>query len=123
MTPDRAEQRAIAKKIVDREYDQVLRMWMPYDNGFLVFPPTVRNGAALALRRTDGYGASALARLPRGSLRKTGSGREAVAATRRPPDAVAIVWGPLVGAAPCGGPRSFTFVFLFETSRMGQTAM
>ena len=33
-TPDRAEQRAITKKIVDREYDQVLRMWMPYDSGF-----------------------------------------------------------------------------------------
>jgi peptide/nickel transport system substrate-binding protein len=62
-TPDRAEQRAITKKIVDREYDQVLRMWMPYDNGFLVFQPHVRNGAALALRRTDGYGASAIARL------------------------------------------------------------
>jgi peptide/nickel transport system substrate-binding protein len=62
-TPDRAEQRAITKRIVDREYDQVLRMWMPYDNGFLVFQPHVRNGAALALRRTDGYGASAIARL------------------------------------------------------------
>src|SRR5213594_2052224 len=36
-TPDRGEQRAITKKIVDREFDQVLRMWMPYDNGFLVF--------------------------------------------------------------------------------------
>jgi peptide/nickel transport system substrate-binding protein len=62
-TPDRAEQRAITKKIVDRELDQVLRMWMPYDNGFLVFQPHVRNQAALALRRTDGYGASAIARL------------------------------------------------------------
>jgi len=29
-TPDRIEQRTLAKKIVDREYDQVLRMWMPY---------------------------------------------------------------------------------------------
>src|SRR4029453_5867123 len=29
-TAERAEQRAIAKKIVDRAYDQVLRMWMPY---------------------------------------------------------------------------------------------
>jgi hypothetical protein len=37
-TPDRAEQRAITKKIVDREYDQVLRMRMPYDNGFLAGP-------------------------------------------------------------------------------------
>jgi peptide/nickel transport system substrate-binding protein len=61
-TPDRAEQRAIAKKIVDREYDQVLRMWMPYDNGFLVFQPHMRNAAAGALRRTDGYGSPTLAR-------------------------------------------------------------
>ena len=44
-TPDRAEQRAITKKIVDREFDQVLRMWMPYDNGFLVFQPHLRNVA------------------------------------------------------------------------------
>ncbi len=28
-TPDRAEQRATARTIVEREYDQVLRMWMP----------------------------------------------------------------------------------------------
>ena len=61
-TPDRAEQRAIAKKIVDREYDQVLRMWMPYDNGFLVYQPQMRNMAARALRRTDGYGSPTLAR-------------------------------------------------------------
>jgi peptide/nickel transport system substrate-binding protein len=61
-TPDRAEQRAIAKKVVDREYDQVLRMWMPYDSGFLIFQPHVRNAAAGILRRSDGYGASALAR-------------------------------------------------------------
>jgi hypothetical protein len=38
-------------------------MWMPYDNGFLNFQPEIRNGAALALRRTDGYGASAISRL------------------------------------------------------------
>jgi peptide/nickel transport system substrate-binding protein len=62
-TPDRAEQRVIAKKIVDREYDQVLRMWMPYDAGFLVFQPYVRNGAALAIRRTDAYGSPTIARL------------------------------------------------------------
>jgi ABC-type transport system substrate-binding protein len=62
-TPERAEQRAIAKKIVDREYDQVVRMWMPYDNGFLVFQPHVRNGAALAIRRTDAYGSPAIARM------------------------------------------------------------
>ena len=36
----------ITKKIVDREFDQVLRMWMPYDNGFLVFQPHMRNGSA-----------------------------------------------------------------------------
>ena len=61
-TPDRAEQRAITKKIVDREFDQVLRLWMPYDNGFLLFQPTMRNAAAPALRRTDGYGSPMLAR-------------------------------------------------------------
>jgi peptide/nickel transport system substrate-binding protein len=61
-TPDRAEQRAIAKKIVEREYDQVLRMWMPYDNGFMIFQPHMRNVAAGALRRTDGYGSPTLAR-------------------------------------------------------------
>ncbi len=62
LTPDRGEQRALAKKIVEREYDQVLRMWMPYDNGFLVFQPHMRNVAAAALRRSDGYGSSTLAR-------------------------------------------------------------
>ena len=61
-TPDRADQRALTKKIVDREFDQVLRMWMPYDNGFMVFQPHLRNQAALALRRTDGYGASTIGR-------------------------------------------------------------
>ncbi len=49
-------------KIVDRELEQVLRMWMPYDNGYLVFQPHVRNAAALAIRRTDAYGAPTLAR-------------------------------------------------------------
>ena len=61
-TADRNEQRAITKKIVDREFDQVLRMWMPYDNGFLVFQPHVQNAAARALRRSDGYGSPTLAR-------------------------------------------------------------
>jgi ABC-type transport system substrate-binding protein len=61
-TPDVAAQRALAKKIVDREYDQVFRMWMPYDNGFLLFQPQVRNAAARALRRTDGYGSPTIAR-------------------------------------------------------------
>jgi peptide/nickel transport system substrate-binding protein len=62
-TPDAAGQRAITKKIVDREYDQVLRMWMPYDNGFLVTQPHVRNAASRALRRTDGYGSPTIARV------------------------------------------------------------
>jgi len=62
-TPDRADQRLITKKIVDREFDQVLRMWMPYDNGFMVWQPHVRNMASGALRRTDGYGSPSIARL------------------------------------------------------------
>jgi ABC-type transport system substrate-binding protein len=62
-TPDRAEQRTITRKIVDREHDQVLRMWMPYDNGFLVTQPHMRNGAALAVRRTDAYGSPTIARV------------------------------------------------------------
>ena len=33
-TPDRAEQRALTRKVVAREQDQVLRMWMPGDAGF-----------------------------------------------------------------------------------------
>ena len=57
------DQRALAKKIVDREYDQVLRMWMPYSNGFMVFQPHVRNGGSAALRRTDGYGSPTIARV------------------------------------------------------------
>jgi len=62
-TADRAEQRTITKKIFDREHDQVLRMWMPYDGGFLIFQPHLRNVGALAMRRTDGYGSSATARI------------------------------------------------------------
>ena len=62
-TPAQADQRALTKKIVEREFDQVLRMWMPYDSGFLVFQPHMRNGAALAIRRTDSYGASSIARV------------------------------------------------------------
>jgi hypothetical protein len=62
-TPDRAEQRLVTRKIVDRELDQVLRMWMPYDAGFLIFQPQLRNMAAGSLRRTDGYGSSTIARL------------------------------------------------------------
>ena len=62
-TPDRAEQQKITKRIVDREFDQAYRLWMPYDNGFMMFQPHVRNAASLALRRTDGYGSPAIARL------------------------------------------------------------
>jgi len=62
-TPDRAEQRVITKKIVDREFDQVLRMWMPYDNGFFLFQPQLRNMACPPIRRVEGYGSSAMARV------------------------------------------------------------
>jgi peptide/nickel transport system substrate-binding protein len=62
-TPERAEQRAITKKIVDRELDQVLRMWMPYDAGFLIYQPHLRNMSMFALRRTDGYGSPITARM------------------------------------------------------------
>jgi ABC-type transport system substrate-binding protein len=62
-TPERAEQRAITKKIVDRELDQVLRMWMAYDSGFLIYQPHLRNMATFALRRTDGYGSPITARM------------------------------------------------------------
>ena len=61
-TPDRAEQRSLTKKLVDREFDQVLRMWMPYDSGFVVSQPHMRNVGAAALRRTDGYGSPTVAR-------------------------------------------------------------
>jgi peptide/nickel transport system substrate-binding protein len=61
-TPEVAQQRALTKKIVEREFDQALRLWMPYDNGFMVFQPHVRNAAAAALRRSDGYGSPTLAR-------------------------------------------------------------
>ena len=49
-TRDRAEQRAITKKIVAREHDQVLRMWMPYDAGFALWQPHLRNVGQLDLR-------------------------------------------------------------------------
>ena len=62
-TPDRAEQRALTKKVFEREHDQVLRMWMPYDAGFLIWQPHLRNVGALAMRRNDGYGSSTLARM------------------------------------------------------------
>lgn len=62
-TPDKAEQRALAKKIVQHEHDQVLRMWMPYENGFIAWQPHVRNIGTLDMRRNDGYGSSTLARV------------------------------------------------------------
>jgi len=62
-TPDRAEQRATARKIVDREYDQVLRMWMPWGTIFLLFQPYLRNMAGGVLRGTVGYGSPTIARL------------------------------------------------------------
>ncbi|MBM4439667.1 MAG: ABC transporter substrate-binding protein [Candidatus Rokubacteria bacterium] len=61
--PAASDQRALAKRIVDRELDQVLRMWMPYSNGFIVAQPHVRNHASAALRRTDGYGSPTIARV------------------------------------------------------------
>jgi len=61
--PDQAEQRAIAKKIVAREHDQVFRMWMPYDAGFALYQPHLRNIGGLDLRTNFGYGSSTLARL------------------------------------------------------------
>ena len=62
-TPDRAEQRATARRIVDREYDQALRLWMPYGSGFLLFQPHLRNMAGGVLRSTIGYGSPTIARL------------------------------------------------------------
>jgi peptide/nickel transport system substrate-binding protein len=62
-TPDRAEQRATAKRIVEREYDQVLRMWMPHGSNFVVFQPYLRNVAGGVLRGTIGYGSPTIARL------------------------------------------------------------
>jgi peptide/nickel transport system substrate-binding protein len=62
-TPDRAEQRATARRIVDREYDQVLRMWMPHGSNFVLFQPYLRNVAGGVLRGTIGYGSPTIARL------------------------------------------------------------
>jgi peptide/nickel transport system substrate-binding protein len=62
-TPDKAEQRALTRKIFEREHDQVFRMWMPFEAGFLLWQPHLRNIGALAIRRSDGYGSSTLARL------------------------------------------------------------
>jgi ABC-type transport system substrate-binding protein len=62
-TRDRAEQRAITKRLVDREHDQVLRMWMPFDAGFSLWQPHLRNIGQLDLRGNFGYGSSTLTRL------------------------------------------------------------
>src|SRR5438309_4629424 len=60
---DRADQRARARRIVDREYDQVLRMWMPHGSNFVLFQPHLRNAAGGVLRGTIGYGSPTIARL------------------------------------------------------------
>ena len=62
-TPDRAEQRALTRRLVAREHDQVLRMWMPFDAGFSVWQPHLRNIGGLDMRANFGYGSSTLARL------------------------------------------------------------
>jgi hypothetical protein len=62
-TPYRAEQRALARKIMERDHDQVLRMWMLYDSGFSVWQPHLRHIGGLDLRGNFGYGSSTLARL------------------------------------------------------------
>jgi hypothetical protein len=62
-TPDPAEQRAITKKVMAREHDQVLRMWMPYEGGFALFQPHLRNIGLLDIRTNYGYGAPTMARL------------------------------------------------------------
>jgi peptide/nickel transport system substrate-binding protein len=61
-TLDRAEQRVLARKVVEREHDQVLRMWMPFDSGFQLWQSHVRNIGQLDLRGNVGYGSSTLAR-------------------------------------------------------------
>src|SRR3989449_2867478 len=61
--PDRAEQRATARRIVDREYDQVLRMWMPHGANFGLLQPHLRNVAGGVLCGTIGYGLPTLAQL------------------------------------------------------------
>jgi hypothetical protein len=54
-TPDRVEQRVIAKKIVDREYDQILRMWMPYDSGSLVRRTLMLSGRGERIRASGPF--------------------------------------------------------------------
>jgi peptide/nickel transport system substrate-binding protein len=62
-SPDRAEQRTIARRIVDRELDQVARMWMPWGTIFMLSQPYLRNVAGGVLRGAVGYGSPTLARL------------------------------------------------------------
>jgi peptide/nickel transport system substrate-binding protein len=61
-TADRAEHRATARRIVEREFDQVLRMWMPYATPFVLFQPHLRNVAGGVLRGTIGYGSPTIVR-------------------------------------------------------------
>ena len=62
-SPDRAEQRTIARRIVDRELDQVARMWMPWGTIYMQSQPYLRNVACGVLRGAVGYGSPTLARL------------------------------------------------------------
>ena len=62
-TPDREQQRTTARKIVEREHDQVLRMWMPFGTPFVLSQPFLRNVAGGVLRGTIGYGSLTIARL------------------------------------------------------------
>jgi ABC-type transport system substrate-binding protein len=62
-TADRAEQRATARRIVEREYDQALRIWMPHGSNFQLFQPYLRNVAGGVMRGTVGYGSPTIARL------------------------------------------------------------
>jgi hypothetical protein len=48
---------------VDREYDQVLRMWMPWGTQFVLAQPHLRNVASAVMRTTIGYGSPTIARL------------------------------------------------------------
>ena len=64
-TRDRAEQRAITKKLVDREHDQVFRMWMPFDAASSSGSPTAEHrpaGPARELRLRRLHPGPALAR-------------------------------------------------------------
>ena len=62
-SPDRAEQRATARKLVEREVDQALRIWMPWGTIFVLSQPHLRNVGGGVLRGNVGYGSPTLARL------------------------------------------------------------